>query len=418
MQIINMPSNQTETLFKDYKFIPDVLAKELRFHENFKRISYQGVFASTSSLSVQTSKPIGNKHNCFYYEVEKLNNRYFCIGFATQNFPAYKIPGKTRSVRQSVGLICQNGVVSLYYRKLQLFEKTVDDAKTIGLGVNILTHKIFITIDGKLEAENLLPKLQVLYPTVCLRPGSNIRVYFTNFQFDLNQYMKDNLKVSIQFQKQDLKAENTLFLVKSYLRENGYIETLKSLDPEFDKDSIKTNNSGSGKKKRHSVPGPVNHETVSLSFREKHTIRYEVFKNNNWDYLLTLDDKLLFDPRLKANIILVSFLLKYFNAKDESQKLKVFQNYEANLIEVKTQKVYNDTNSIESVIKDFILEENIENHRHLIGSEHRNRTLGYLFETYKNNKLSVVMKHLDLLLKRNAEYYNFEPGHDLSNLNK
>lgn len=416
MQIINVPSNQGDSFFKDYKFAPDAFVKDLRFHENFRRISYHGAVSVNTSLSVQTNKPVANKYNCFYFEAEKINNGYFCIGLTTQGFPSYKVPGKSRYGRQSIGLAYYNNTVSLSCRKVPLIDKIVDNIHTIGLGVNIITSKIFMTIDGKLEAEHNLPKLQVIYPTVCLKPCSEVRVNFTGFKFDLKQYMKDSVKINFQLQKTETKPENTLFLVKSYLRENGYLETLKSLDTDFEKDSDKL--LGTGTKKVNRFTKLKANKKVVLTLKDKHTIRYEVFKNTNWDYLLTLEDKFLFEPRLKANIVLVSFLTKYYNAKDESQKLKIFHNFETRFIELKSQKVYNSDTTIETVINDFILDENIHTYRNLIEAEHKNRILGYLFETHKNNKLSTVIKHLALLMNKNAEYYNFEPGYDLNNLNK
>ena len=417
MQIINTPDSQTEPFFKEFKFAPDMFVKDLRFHENFKRISYPEALVGGSSLSVQTNKPIGNNFNCFYFEAEELSNTYVCIGFTTQGFPSYKVPGKTRHGRQSFGLQYCNNLLSLSCKKLQLFEKHIEDVRTIGLGVNIISSKIFVTINGRLEAENALPKLQPLYPTICLKPGSDVRVRFTGFEFGLNEYMRESVKASLQSHKVDIKPDNTMFLVKSYLKENGYLDTLRALDPEAERETARVLSKSPGKKKRHSVSALAPSDQPALTIKEKHKIRHEVFKKNNWDYLLTLEDSLFFDQKLKANIVLISFLGKYFNAKDESQKLKIFQSYESRFIELKAQAVYNEDLTVESVINDFVLDENTSAYRHLAAPEQKNRVLGHLFGTHKNNKLSTVVKHLTLLLKKNAEFYSFEPGYDLNKLN-
>ena len=60
------------------------------------------------------------------------------------------------------------------------------------------------------------------------------------------------------------------------------------------------------------------------------------------------------------------FLIKYFKANEERHKVKIIQNYESLLIELKTQKVYNDNVSIESVVNDFILDENTHKYLHLV----------------------------------------------------
>ena len=411
MNIVNLPTTDKHDLFKDYKFTPNPSLSNIRFSEDFKRITYLNYNNERSLVNLVANKPISNSFNHFYFEVDLVDDRWINMGFGSEQFPLNKVIGKTTADNSSFGLVFEKNregetFISVFHRRNTLFQREVVIDGTLGIGVNILNRKLFVTNSGHLLIEKSLPSFSDFWPILVLKPGSDIKFRFSDFKFDVKHYLEKMTKPFFDFESQHLQKNINSF-VKSYLLENGYTETLNKIEP-YKK--FKFNR----KKIRFLTYFPKLKAKSSLTDKEKSLIRTELLKNNNWDFIFKFDKQIAEDKQLKANIVMVSFLEKFYKS-NASDRLVLFKDYADRFRELKEEKIYTTEISLGNVIESFILQEKIDNYKWIVENENKRRIIGFMFLTHKNNTLSFVLKHMTKVMTRTAEHYGFESGINFDN---
>lgn len=411
MKIINQRDEEAEKYFKSFKFqaIPSFLW--YKQENGVCKLNYMNNLRDTEHVVLRTNYPISNRFNHFYFEVEVKGLAWINIGFASPNFPSNRQLGRTDKDEKSIGLHLDEKHLRLYHKGIRNMWEVIDLQKTIGFGMNILTGKLFVTVDGKQCAERNLPLVAGLYPTIILKPSCDVIVKFTDFDFELNEYLNKKNKLDLKLNQIQLKEGNMMFLIQDYLVENGFGKTLKKIDPRYTTPDLKRGKRSLKKKK-----------TIGNSLftdSEKESIRTQVISHDNFDFLFNFCERYSNNKQLKANIIVTSFVVRYFDAdKKGEDTLKVLKEYHKDFIEYKDEEVYSSKGNIDDLVNCFLLDENLERYEYLNSVKHRNHILSLLFNSDKNNKLTKVLKHLLWLFKRNTDFYGFESGIDLQKLSK
>ena len=411
MEIFNYKDNNYKKFLKDFEFSPNQYTKDIKLSNNFLNLENTSKTFQTKPITLKTNQSTRNKNNYFYYEIENISKKWVAFGFADKNFESLKTIGLSKNIA-NFGIIYKDNKISIYSEKILHSEEKVNSPKVVGIGFFCLTSSLFITVDGKILKE--MPFIRIntesddYYPHISLKSESHVSAKFIDPIFDIDSYIRLCYE---KFEKmcavKDLRTENVDFLIKNYLKQNGFEKTLESI---------------SGKryrkiKKKLSKSFFDSEKEINLDNCEVGKIREYIILKKDWQFVLELDKKKNFlKKRLKANIIFIQFLEKYNNSIDETEKLNLFSQYEKKFKEIQEENIYLIEKPLKDLILDIILNDNIESYIHLLKIEHKNNIIGYIFKTNKNNRLSNILNHLSFLLKYQAGSFNLNKGFDLKNI--
>lgn len=411
MEIFNYKDNNYKKYLKDFEFSPNQYTKDIKLTQNFLNLENTCKIFQTKPITLKTNQSTKNMYNYFYYEIENISKKWLAFGFADKTFENLKTVGLSKNIA-NFGIIYKDNKITIYSEKILHSEEKVNSPQVIGIGFFCLTSSLFITVDGKLLKE--MPFIRIntecdeFFPHVSLKSESHVCAKFIDIVFDIDNYVKLCYeKFDKMCEVKDLRGDNVDFLVKDYLKQNGFEKTLESLSGKRYKKI----------KKKVSRSFFDSEKEINLDQFEVESIRESVILKKNWDFVLDLDKKKkILNKRLKANIIFIQFLEKYNNSIDETEKLNLFSTYEKRFKEIQEEKIYLLEQPLKDLILDIILNDNIEAYLHLLNIEHKNNMIGYIFKTNKNNRLNKILNHLIFLLKYQAKSFNLNQGFDLKNI--
>ncbi len=125
-------------------------------------------------------------------------------------------------------------------------------------------------------------------------------------------------------------------MLKDYLFKNGFKNTFKKL-------ANQNKNKPKGNIRKFKGLVDFNSQTeIGLTIEDIITIRNKVVNENDWLFILNLDDEKQFlSSQLRGNIILIDFLQKFAKKNiQESEKLILFQNYENRFKDYKNEIIF------------------------------------------------------------------------------
>ncbi|KAG2235865.1 hypothetical protein INT48_008168, partial [Thamnidium elegans] len=193
----------------------------------------------SETATIHTNFPIRPQCGIYYFEirvVRKGRDGYFAIGFTRFNTKLDRLPGGDKhsyGYHGETGQVYQHGLGSSY-------GPTFSSGDTIGCCINFSNSNAFFTKNGVslgYAFENI-DTTELLYPSIGLSTcGEQMTANFGQepFIFDIEQYVKDQKLNAIQsisketLQQQPDKTSDLDQLVLSYLLDQGYTQTAKSL---------------------------------------------------------------------------------------------------------------------------------------------------------------------------------------------
>ncbi|KAI9272057.1 hypothetical protein EDC94DRAFT_595260 [Helicostylum pulchrum] len=192
----------------------------------------------SDAATIHTNFPIRPQCGIYYFEirvVRKGRDGYFAIGFTRFNTKLDRLPGGDKhsyGYHGETGQVYQHGLGSSY-------GPTFSSGDTIGCCINFSNSNAFFTKNGVslgYAFENI-DTTELLYPCIGLSTcGEQLSANFGQepFLFDIEQYVKDQKSNAVQsISKETSQQPDTASdldkLVLSYLLEQGYTQTAKSL---------------------------------------------------------------------------------------------------------------------------------------------------------------------------------------------
>ncbi len=323
---------------------PDYIIKfsnqsNIKFMKDELTIQYCGKgYNLIDYATVQSDKPINIEDPIFYYEIEILNDGNKCditLGFADKEVVKNKQCGL---MTNSFGY---NGNGKKYHEDIKdTFGPKWNKGDIIGCGLFFSKKSIFYTHNGKFidYAFNKVNCNIIYYPTISLHSLNEcVKVNFGKkfFLFDIEglyyDYQKNKIKELYNEESQILDLD---FIVKDYLVNNSYLETVNILDNEShekkeDKMEIDETNKISDNilniiLKNNSE---VNKDKLNTFLINREKIK-NAFMKNDYDNVLDLFTNNFSDFSNNSSykkIYVIIITIKYLNAlKSENDYLKAF----------------------------------------------------------------------------------------------